>query len=84
MASLNGFPERIRLDNGPEFTPKTFTSWALIRGIQLDYTRPGKPTNNCYIESFNGKLRDKCLNENWFTTIKEVRATIRSWLTDYT
>lgn len=83
MASLNGYPERIRLDNGPEFTSKAFTSWALIRGIQLDYTRPGKPTDNCYIESFNGKLRDECLNENWFTNIKEAKETIRSWLTDY-
>jgi len=83
MASEHGYPERIRLDNGPEFTSKVFTSWALTRGIQLDYTRPGKPTDNCYIESFNGKFRDECLNENWFTTIKEARETIRSWLEDY-
>jgi putative transposase len=83
MASLNGYPERIRLDNGPEFTSKVFTSWALTRGIHLDYIRPGKPTDNCYIESFNGKFRDECLNEKWFSTIKEARETIRSWLTDY-
>jgi len=83
IALSRGYPERIRVDNGPEFLSKSFTLWALSRNIQVYYSRPGKPTDNSYIESFNGKLRDECLNENWFTSLKESRTKITEWLAEY-
>lgn len=79
----HGYPERIRVDNGPEFLSKDFTAWASKRGIRVEYIRPGKPADNCYIESFNGKLRDECLNENWFLSIKEAREIIEGWRGEY-
>jgi len=79
----HGYPERIRVDNGPEFLSKDFTTWASKRGIRVEYIRPGKPADNCYIESFNGKLRDECLNENWFLSIKEAKETIEGWRGEY-
>jgi len=79
----HGYPERIRVDNGPEFLSKDFTSWAAKRGIRVEYIRPGKPADNCYIESFNGKLRDECLNENWFLSIREAKEIIEGWRGEY-
>ena len=79
----HGYPERIRVDNGPEFLSKDFTSWALKKGIRIEYIRPGKPSDNCYIESFNGKFRDECLNENWFLSIKEAKEIIEGWRIEY-
>ena len=82
--SLNhGYPERIRVDNGPEFLSTNFTTWALKKRIRIEYIRPGKPSDNCYIESFNGKFRDECLNENWFLSIKEAKEIIEGWRAEY-
>ena len=84
QVSLNhGYPERIRVDNGPEFLSRDFTTWALKKGIRIEYIRPGKPSDNCYIESFNGKFRDECLNENWFLNIQDAREIIEGWRAEY-
>lgn len=72
----HGYPERIRVDNGPEFVSEDFTIWAVKKGIQIEYIRPGKPSDNGYIESFNGNLRDECLNENWFLSMKGAKELI--------
>lgn len=80
---LYGFPKAIRVDNGPEFTGKAFQQWAVKRNILIAYTRPGKPTDNAYIESFNGKLRDECLNEHWFLNLKHAQEIIENWRVSY-
>jgi putative transposase len=76
-------PSEIVIDNGPEFRSNQTQSWAEKRGIKLHYIDPGKPIQNAFVESFNGKFRDECLNDNWFLDIKEARETIETWRTDY-
>ncbi len=83
LAKVHGYPEWIRTDNGPEFIGQDFVSWAQTRGIQLSYSRPGKPTDNAYIESFNGTFRDDCLNQHWFSNFKEARQIIETWRREY-
>ena len=76
-------PKTIRVDNGPEFTSKVLDQWAYINGVELDFIRPGKPTENALIESFNGRVRDECLNENWFLSIEDAREKIAAWRQHY-
>lgn len=76
-------PISISVDNGPEFAGKALDEWAYRRGIRLRFIRPGKPIENAYVESFNGKLRDECLNEHWFTSLAEARALIEAWRREY-
>lgn len=83
IAMFSGLPEVITIDNGPEFIGKALDAWAYQRGIKLRFIRPGKPVENAYIESFNGKFRDECLNENWFTSLDHARQTIETWRVDY-
>ncbi len=78
-----GIPEEIISDNGTEFTSNAILSWAYEQRICWRYIEPGKPIQNAFIESFNGKLRDECLNENWFTGINDARRVINSWQLDY-
>jgi putative transposase len=78
-----GLPKTIRVDNGPEFISKELDLWAFIRGVTLDFSRPGKPTDNAYIESFNGKFRTECLNTNWFLSLDEAREKCEAWRRDY-
>ena len=78
-----GVPASFSIDNGSEFTGKAMDQWAHALGIKLDFIRPGKPIENAFIESFNGKLRDECLNENWFVSLEDVRQTIEEWRIDY-
>jgi len=78
-----GLPEIIRVDNGPEFISNALDAWAYQRGIQLQFIRPGKPVENAYIESFNGRLRDECLNEHWFLSVEHARRIIEDWRVDY-
>jgi putative transposase len=78
-----GLPEGLRLDNGPEFTSRCFVAWAEQRGIPLLYIQPGKPVQNSYIESFNGRFRDECLNANWFENMPDARRKIEAWRQDY-
>jgi len=78
-----GFPKTIRLDNGPEFISKELDLWAYMRGVTLDFSRPGKPTDNPFIESLNGKFRAECLNANWFLSLDEARRKCEAWRRDY-
>ncbi len=76
-------PASISVDNGPEFAGRVLDEWAYRQGIRLRFIRPGKPVENAYIESFNGKFRDECLNEHWFTSLTEARILIEAWRTEY-
>jgi putative transposase len=78
-----GLPKSIVCDNGPEFASKAMDRWAYERGVTLQFIRPGKPVENAYCESFNGKLRDECLNANWFATIADAQRTIEQWRQEY-
>lgn len=78
-----GAPELITCDNGTEFTSNHMDAWAYSRGVRLDHIRPGKPVENAFIESFNGRLRDECLNSHWFRTITEACRDIEAWRSDY-
>ncbi len=83
LAEMRGLPEVITVDNGPEFAGRTLDEWAYRRGVKLNFIRPGKPVENAYAESFIGRLRDECLNENWFSTVREARDIIETWRRDY-
>jgi putative transposase len=76
-------PRVIRVDNGPEFTSKALDRWAHEHGVRLEFIRAGKPTDNCFIESFNGRFRDECLDANLFTSLAEARRVIEEWRQDY-
>ena len=78
-----GWPKAITVDNGTEFTSKALDEWAWRRGVKLDYTRPGKPTDNGLIESFNGRLRDELLNVNEFITMQDAREKLKAWQHHY-
>jgi len=83
VCRFRGYPLAIRTDAGPEFTGRTLDQWAHAHGVKLILIQPGKPTQNAYIESFNGKFRDECLNEHWFATLEQARAVIGAWRRDY-
>lgn len=83
VGEREGYPEVIMIDNGPEFSGKALDEWAYRKGIKLHFIRPGKPVENAYIESFNGRLRDECLNENWFVNLGHARQLIEDWRMDY-
>jgi putative transposase len=83
VAKTRGMPKTIRIDNGPEFISKSLDWWAYFNGVELDFSRPGKPTDNAYIESFNGRLRQECLNENWFLTLEDAQQRMDIWRQDY-
>lgn len=83
LASIRGLPRVIRTDNGKEFCGKAMVTWAHERGVSLRLIEPGKPNQNAYIESFNGRLRDECLNEHWFTHLLHARTVIECWRREY-
>lgn len=83
LAQTRGLPDHLVCDNGPEFTSEALDIWAHQRGVRLHFIEPGKPVQNAFAESFNGRLRDECLNESWFVTLPDARATIEAWRTDY-
>lgn len=78
-----GLPHVLRTDNGPEFCGRALLTWAHDRGLTLRLIEPGKPNQNAYIESFNGRFRDECLNEHWFTSLAHARAVIETWRREY-
>jgi putative transposase len=80
---FRGYPQAIRTDQGPEFTGKALDQWAYQHGVELKLIQAGKPTQNAFVESFNGKFRDECLNEHWFHSIEHARAILRQWRQDY-
>lgn len=83
LGEMRGLPEVITVDNGPEFAGKALDEWAYRRGIKLSFIRPGKPVENAFAESFNGRLRDECLNTNWFLSLKHAKDVIEEWRKDY-
>lgn len=83
IGQQEGLPEIIIIDNGPEFIGKALDAWAYARGIKLAFITPGRPVENAYIESFNGRFRDECLNEHWFMTLDNARKIIEEWRVDY-
>jgi putative transposase len=83
VARERGYPQALQVDNGPEFISRVVDQWAFEHGVALHFIAPGKPTENAFIESFNGKFRDECLNENWFLTLQEAREKIERWRRDY-
>ena len=80
---VRGLPKVIRSDNGKEFCGKAMLTWAHENGVALRFIEPGKPNQNAYVESFNGRLRDECLNEHWFTSLAHARDLVEAWRTDY-
>jgi putative transposase len=83
LAGRRGLPRSIRVDNGPEFTGRALDEWAHRRGVKLEFIRPGKPVENAFIESFNGRLRQECLNQHWFLDLDDARRTIEVWRIGY-
>ena len=79
----HGFPKAIRVDQGTEFVSRDLDLWACQRGVTLDFSRPGKPTDNAFIESLNGKFRAECLNAHWFTSLDDARAKCEAGRRDY-
>ncbi len=78
-----GFPAAIRVDQGSEFVSRDLDLWAYQRGVTLDFSRPGKPTDNAFIESFNSKFRAECLNAHWFMSLDDGRRKCEAWRRDY-
>ena len=72
-------PEAIRVDQGSEFISRDLDLWAYLHGVTLDFSRPGKPTDNAFIEAFNGKLRQECLKAHWFLTLADAREKMEAW-----
>lgn len=83
VCAVRGKPAVIRTDNGKEFTGRAMLTWAHRNGVALRLIEPGKPNQNAYVESFNGRFRDECLNEHWFTSLLHARTVIRSWMREY-
>ena len=83
VSRFRGYPAAVRTDNGPEFTSRAFLAWTQAHGVQHILIEPGKPMQNGYIESFNGKFRDECLNEHWLPSLTAARDVIADWRRDY-
>ena len=83
VTGIHGTPQMIRLDNGPEFISKALDLWAWLNGVTLDFSQPGKPTDNAFIESFNGASRAECLNASWFLSLADAQAECEAWRTEY-
>jgi putative transposase len=83
LKEIHGTPCFIRVDNGPEFISKELDKWAYENRVTLDFSRPGRPIDNAYIESFNGSFRDECLNTNWFLSLDDASDKIETWSWEY-
>jgi putative transposase len=83
LSITRGLPQAITVDNGPEFAGRELDRWAYVKNVKLDFIRPGKPVENAYIESFNGRLRQECLNQHHFLDLQEARETIEEWQMSY-
>ena len=83
VAAVRGYPKAIVCDNGPEFRGEALDQWAYEHGVALQFIQPGKPIQNAFAESFNGRLRDECLNESWFVSLPDAQRTIEAWRIDY-
>jgi len=83
VTAVHGIPETIRPDNGPEFISKDLDLWAWSKGVTLDFSRPGKPTDNAFVESFNGKVRAECIDQNWFLSLDDARSKCEAYRREY-
>ena len=83
VCKMVGYPKTIRVDQGSEFVSRDLDLWAYQKGVILDFSRPGKPTDNSFIESFNGKFRVECLNTHWFMNLDDARTKMEDWRRDY-
>lgn len=83
VATEKGLPKLIMMDNGSEFTSKRLDQWAYFNHVELDFIRPGKPTDNGIIEAFNGRLCEECLNESWFLSLDDAREKVEEWREHY-
>ena len=83
LVKERGAPKTIGVDNGPEFASRMLDQWAYWNKVELDFSRPGKPTDNAFIESFNGSLRAECLNTTWFLSLPDARIKLEVWRRDY-
>jgi putative transposase len=79
LAVTHGLPKAIAVDNGPEFISRALDAWAYRHGVRLEFSRPGKPTDNPYIESLGGHCRAECLGQHWFQSVEEARGIIEAW-----
>ena len=83
ICKIVGYPKSIRVDQGSEFISRDLDLWAYQKDVVLDFSRPGKPTDNSFIESFNGKFRAECLNAHWFMSLDDARTKMEEWRRDY-
>src|ERR687889_358385 len=83
LADPHGRPKILFVDHGPECTSKALDAWAHRRGVKLAFSRPGTPTDNPFIEAFNARFREECLDQNWFESLPEARIIIEAWRKDY-
>jgi putative transposase len=83
VCRTTGYPKAIRVDQGSEFISRDLDLWAYQKGVILDFSRPSKPADNSFIESFNGKFRAECLNAHWFMSLDDARAKMEDWRKDY-
>ena len=83
VTKVYGVPKTIRVDNGPEFISKELDLWAYMNGVTLDFSRPGKPTDNAFVGSFNGPFRAECLNASWFLSLEDARSKYEAWRRNY-
>jgi putative transposase len=83
LIKQRGAPRSIRVDNGTEFTSVVLDQWAYWNGVILDFSRPGKPQDNAFIEAFNSRFRQECLNENWFLSVADAQEKVEAWRKDY-
>jgi putative transposase len=83
LVACHGAPVRVFVDNGSEFSGRLFDLWAYHHKVRIDFSRPGKPTDNCFVETFNGSLRDECLKVYWFETLDDAKVKIDAWRQDY-
>ena len=83
LKQRHGMPQTIKVDNGSEFISKALDEWAHRNNVKLNFSRPGKPTDNAFIESFNGRLRQECLNQNWFISLANAKEIVEAWRQDY-
>lgn len=83
LSTRHGVPQRVQTDNGSEFASRVFDQWAYEHRATLDFSRPSRPTDNPFIESFNGSFRDECLNTHWFLSLEDAREKIESWRQEY-
>ena len=79
----HGFPKRIKVDNGPEFISKDLDRWAYWNHVELDFSRPGRPSDNALVEAFNSRFRQECLNQHWFLSLEDTRTKLCAWQNEY-